>query len=43
MLSSMFLLPVEEEYRVDDSFYVLSQSDKDAQTIIHWIDTDMIS
>jgi ribonuclease HI len=29
--------------RVDDSFYVFSQSDKDAKAIIHWIDTSMIS
>jgi hypothetical protein len=43
MLSPMLLLLVEEQHRVGDSFYVFSQSDKDAQAIIHWIDTAMIS
>jgi hypothetical protein len=43
MLSPMFLLPIEEQHRVNDSFYVFSQLNKDAQAIIHWIDTAMIS
>jgi hypothetical protein len=36
MLSPMFLLPVEEQHRVDDSFY-------DAHSITHWIDTGLIN
>jgi hypothetical protein len=43
MFSPMFLSPFEEQHRVEDSFYVFPQLDKDAQTIIHWIDISIIS
>jgi ribonuclease HI len=33
----------KEQHKVEDSIYVFSPSDKDAQAILHWIDTGMIS